>query len=61
MILDKLHIVRSSHDDRYGMFGDERKYVKSWEFNKTTGKSTTNLKSRKWWEYIFIEKSTFNF
>lgn len=55
-VLDKLHIVRSSHDGRYGMFGgDECMYVKQYKLNLETGKFTFEFKKRKWWEYIIID------
>lgn len=59
--LDRLHIVRSTHHGRYDMFGDESKYVHHYTMNMETGKTTFTLKKRKWWEYIFIERSRFNF
>jgi len=59
--LDKLHLVRSSSFTRYDMFGDEMRYVRSWITNINTGKSNVKLKSRKWWEYILIEKPFHNF
>lgn len=61
ILLDKLHLVRSSIIGRYDMFGDESRYVKSWVMNMKTGKMSKNLKKRKWWEYILIEKSFHNF
>ena len=61
MLLDKLHLVRSSISSRYDMFGDEYRYVRGWEMNMKTGKTTFSLKKRKWWEYIFIEKPQHNF
>jgi hypothetical protein len=59
--LDKLHIVRSSINERYGMFGDESKYIHHWTMDYGTGKTTQTLKPRKWWEYIFIERKQFKF
>lgn len=59
--LDKIHLVRSAHEGRYDMFGDETKYVSSWGFNIETGEVKFNIKKRKWWEHIFIERKTFNF
>lgn len=56
LILDKLHLVRSTCIGRYDMFGDESKYVRLWGFNMETGKTSKELKKRKWWEYILIEK-----
>jgi hypothetical protein len=53
-VLDFLHIVRSSNSGRYDMFGDEMMFVKQWNVNFTTGKSTVILKPRKWYEHIFI-------
>jgi hypothetical protein len=61
MILDKIHLVRSNTNARYDMFGDESKYVKSWLINTDTGVTKPKLKSRKWWEYILIEKPYHNF
>jgi len=60
-ILDKLHLVRSSIEGRYGMFGDEARYVKSWRYNKDWTTQKPLMKNRKWWEYILIEKSPHNF
>lgn len=53
--LDKIHLVRTK-EQRYGMFGDEFMYVNSWTFDDISSKMTCNMKTRKWWEYIFIEK-----
>jgi hypothetical protein len=55
-ILDRLHLVRSSHSERYDMFGDESRYVKYFSFNYDTGDHSVTLKKRKWWEHIFIER-----
>lgn len=54
--LDKLHIVRSSHDTRYSFFGDESNYIIGWKYDGMNKKSTPILKERKWYEYIIIEK-----
>jgi hypothetical protein len=59
-VLDKIHLVRSNRP-RYDLFGDESKYVDRWIINFETGATRTILKKRKWWEYIFIERSKFNF
>ena len=59
--LDKIHLVRSQVSGRYDMMGDECKYVKHWTMNYETGKMSFTPKKRKWWEYIFIERSRFNF
>lgn len=56
LMLDKIHLVRSSHHGRYEMFGDESPYISSFTINLDTGKVTYHLKKRKWWEYIFIER-----
>lgn len=61
LLLDKLHLVRSSISGRYDMFGDEARYVRSWGMNMETGEMSKTLKKRKWWEYIFIEKPFHNF
>jgi hypothetical protein len=37
LILDRLHLVRSSISSRYDTFGDETRYVKRWEMNIKTG------------------------
>lgn len=55
-VLDWLHLVRSSFDPRYSMFGDEGHYVKSFTVNTDTWTTTYKLKKRRWWEYILIEK-----
>jgi hypothetical protein len=55
-ILDSIHLVRSSHEGRYDMFGDESSYVRVYTLNMETGKSKYELKRRKWWEYIFIKR-----
>lgn len=55
LLLDKLHLVRSSIEGRYDMFGDESCYIKSWIYNEETGKITYILKDRKWWQYIIIK------
>ena len=52
--LDKLHLVRSSCDGRYDMFGDEWHYVTAWGISED--KTKYILKPRKWWEYIIIKK-----
>lgn len=54
--LDWSCIVGSNTDGRYGMFGDERRYVKQWKYNMEIHKETVILKERKWFEYIFIKK-----
>ncbi len=61
LILDKIHLVRSTTDGRYGMMGDESRYIKSTEFDKDWNFVKTHLKRRKWWEYILIEKPIHNF
>jgi len=55
LILDWSHIARNNGHGRYEMFGDEMEFVESWSINFNTGKETYKLKSRKWWQYIFIE------
>lgn len=59
-ILDKIHLVRNSSTGRYGMGGDETRYIKSWEI-KSTGEVIPHHKFRKWWEYIIIERPIHNF
>jgi hypothetical protein len=54
--LDVLHILRLPGNSRYGMFGDEARYVENWSYNIETGESTVNLKSRRWWEYLIIKQ-----
>lgn len=61
IMLDKIHLVRSSMEGRYSMFGDEARYVRCWSMNFETGKMGNTLKKRKWWEYILIEKPIHNF
>lgn len=60
-VLDKSHIARYSIEGRYGMFGDEARYVKSWTVNMKSGEEKANFKKRKWWEYILIEQPYHNF
>ena len=60
-ILDGIHLVRSSIHSRYEMFGDESRYVESWEMNFKTGKTITHNRKRKWWEHILIERPIHNF
>ncbi len=59
VFLDKIHLVRVG--SRYGMFGDESRYVKTWCYNETLTKESVIMKPRKWWEYILIEKPIHNF
>lgn len=59
--LDVIHLVRSSTHGRYGMFGDEARYVESWTLNINSPHEKANLRKRKWWEYIIIEKPIHNF
>ena len=61
IILDKIHLVRSSIGGRYEMMGDEEKYVENWVLNEKSKSMDINLKKRKWWEYILIEKPSFNY
>lgn len=61
LLLDSLHLVRSSGEGRYGMFGDEAKYVRDWSFNENTGETKHHHRKRKWWEHILIEKPGHNF
>lgn len=56
LMLDELHLIRSSPYSRYDMVGDERRYVESWIMNIEKGITTPKLKKRKWWEYVLIEK-----
>lgn len=55
-VLDWLHIVRSSIEGRYDIFGDEMHYVEGYTIDMESGKVTTKMKKRKWWEYIVIKK-----
>ena len=55
LILDRLHLVRSSIHGRYEMCGDEMRYVRSWRLDMKTGVSTPELRKREWWQYILIE------
>jgi hypothetical protein len=54
--LDALHILRLPGYNRYGMFGDEAEYVKSWGYNFETNEIRTILKPRRWWEYLIIKQ-----
>ena len=57
LILDNLHIVRTSYNGRYEMFGDEAVYVQHWRYSLDfSEKKGIKLRPRKWWEYIFIIK-----
>ncbi len=61
VFLDKIRLVRSSIEGRYGMFGDESRYTTGFYLNMETGKSTSLMRKRKWWEYIIIEKPRHKF
>ncbi len=56
VFLDKIRLVRSSDSGRYDLFGDESRYVSSWEINLTKDTATFTHKKRKWWEHILIVK-----
>jgi len=60
-LLEIIHLVRSDFHGRYDMFGDESRYVKNYEIDTNLMTTKYNLKKRKWWEYILIEKHTHNF
>lgn len=60
-ILDKIHLIRRSTETRYGAFGDESRYVKCLEYDNEWNYKGVELKKRKWWEYIIIEKRHHNF
>jgi len=60
-VLNEIHLVRSAHNDRYGMFGDEYKYVEKYTINFETDETVFTLRKRKWWEHLFIERKSFNF
>lgn len=55
-VMDFFHILRLPGNSRYGMFGEEARYVKYWVYNQDTGESRVVLKPRRWWEYLIIEK-----
>lgn len=55
-LLDYLHIVRSSIEGRYDMFGDEAYYVKSRHFDQEWNFVKNTYRNRKWYEYIFIRR-----
>ena len=59
--LEIIHLVRSDFHGRYDMFGDESRYVKTYEIDTKLMTTKYNLKNRKWWEYILVEKHTHNF
>jgi len=61
LFLDKIKLVRSSIHGRYEMFGDEYRYVRRLVFDKDFNVKKTELRPRKWWEYIIIEKPHHNF
>lgn len=55
--LDYLHICRNQAGGRYPIcFSDESAYIISTQILKT-GEFKHFFRNRKWWEYIFIEKS----
>lgn len=54
--LNYICILGSNTDGRYGIFGDERRYVKRWMIDSTTDKVSYALHERKWWEYIFVKR-----
>ncbi|HXU28817.1 MAG TPA: hypothetical protein VN698_16425 [Bacteroidia bacterium] len=53
-VLDKLHIVRKPHENRYSIFGDERHYMHQ-TINMETYDVKNIMHSRRWWEYVFIK------
>lgn len=55
LMLQYLHIVKTSTDGRYELFGDEANYV-SHIYNIETGAMRRAHKKRKWFEYIFIKR-----
>lgn len=58
-LMDAIHIVRNPNKGlagRYDMFSDESRYVAYISYNNETGMTKTVLRSRKWYEYIFIKK-----
>lgn len=60
LILDSLHLVRSSIHGRYDLFGDEARYVSAFTITKN-GEYTNVRKKRRWWERIFIERPIHDF
>lgn len=55
--LDFLHIMRNTiSKNRYEMFSDESYFVKSEKYDNNWNFKERELRSRKWWEYIIIEK-----
>ncbi|MDC7248574.1 MAG: hypothetical protein PQJ49_01485 [Sphaerochaetaceae bacterium] len=54
--LNFTHILRKRGESRYGMFGDESKYILATEFSKDWDFVKEHKRKRKWWEYIIIEK-----
>lgn len=61
LFLDRIHLIRSSTNGRYEMFGDESRYVLAWEISAKTGRTGYRKRKRKWWEHILIERPTHNF
>lgn len=60
VILNYLHILRKKGETRYDIFGDERKYVSIYFRIEEDGAKVISTKlKRKWWEYIFIERTKF--
>lgn len=54
IIMQVMHIVKTSDFGRYDLFGDEARYaylMVDFENNKTI-----IIQKRKWWEYIFIKR-----
>ena len=54
--LNFTHILRKRGESRYGFFGDESRYILSSEFTTDWEFVKDNFRTRKWWEYIIIEK-----
>lgn len=55
--LDFLHILRNTTSkSRYEMFSDESYFVKFEKYDNDWNFKGRELRSRKWWEYIIIEK-----
>lgn len=55
--LDFLHILRNTtYKSRFEMFSDESYFVKFEKYDNEWHFKERELRSRKWWEYIIIEK-----
>jgi hypothetical protein len=55
-VLEFTHLVRYSYEGRYDTFGDEMHFVSRYVYDMNWKLLRVEMKPRKWWEYIIIEK-----